>query len=76
MQSQEIHSATGGEEMDYKAYLRGYMKDRGITYAYLAKQLGVTRQRAWKLINSKRSIRMDTLTRICDALDIDIAVLF
>ena len=60
--------------MDYQKVIKNYMKQNGITYADLASALGVTKQRAWAMLNNKSSMRLDTVNKIAKVLGMELAL--
>lgn len=63
--------------MDYRAYIKSYMKENRISYADLAVKLGVTRQRVWNLLNSKtrKSMKVETADKIFRALGLELKIM-
>ena len=60
--------------MDYKAFIRKYMKDNRISYADLASVMGTTRQNVWAILNKKDgNLSLTTLEKICKALGLEMS---
>ena len=61
--------------MDYKQIIKDYMKANRVTYEDLAKALGVTKQRAWAMLNGKSSMSLKTLDRVAGALGMELSLM-
>ena len=61
--------------MDYKKIIKDYMKANRVTYEDLAKALGVTKQRAWAMLNGKSSMSLKTLDRVAEALGMELSLM-
>lgn len=59
-------------DMDVRRIIIDRMEARGVTQADLAEMTGMTRPRVNAYLRGHRDIYVDTLIRICKALDLDI----
>ena len=50
--------------------LQDVLSERGMSRAELAHASGITRQSIDKLCNSPKAIRLETLAKLCDTLDL------
>lgn len=61
--------------MNYKELIINHMKENHISYAALGAALGVSRQRAWNMLNNKKSsLNMTTLEKVCKVLRLEIGI--
>ena len=60
--------------MDIGQSIRNVLEARGLTYEQFAELLGVSRQRAHTIAKSK-DLKLSTIERVSDALDINIEYL-
>lgn len=58
------------DESDVLGAIDRYMKDNGIQRADLAKRIGVDKSSISRMFNTRLSVRLTTLNRICDALEL------
>lgn len=56
--------------------LREILKERGVTVGQFAEQSGISQSNLSNYMGGKISPTLDTLTKIADALDVDITELF
>lgn len=61
--------------MDYAMVIKEYMKQKGITYEELAVGMGVSRQRAWYMLNGKSVMNLKTLDKVTSVLGIKLNIL-
>ena len=61
--------------MDYKRIIKDYMKIHRVTYEDLARALGVSKQRAWAMLNGKNSISLKTLEKVAKALGLELSLM-
>lgn len=56
--------------------IKELLREKNITQGELAKRMGITNGAVSQILNDKYAPKLDTLQRIADALEVDIAELF
>lgn len=62
--------------MKVNGNIRKYLEEHGITQTFLAQKAGIDRSALTRIVNNKRRITAEELSKVANALGVDVNIFF